>query len=92
VSRQLVFHPDVEDEVREAYRWYESRRSGLGDDFLVALEKVYGLLRVTPEMHQVIEQNVRRSLPPPISLRGLLRGSGRPSRCDRRAALPSRPG
>ena len=57
----LVFHPDVEDEVREAYRWYENRQTGLGDDFLTALETVYGALRATPEQHQVIEQDIRHS-------------------------------
>jgi len=44
VTRPLVFHPDVEDEVREAYRWYESRQSGLGDDFLAALEELLGFV------------------------------------------------
>ena len=62
MNRELVFHPDVEDEVRAAYRFYESRRYGLGDDFLDALEAVYGGLRATPEMHQVIEQGVRRAI------------------------------
>jgi plasmid stabilization system protein ParE len=63
MSRQLVFHPDVADEVNDAYRWYESRRPGLGDDSLDALEAVDRAILVTPEMHQVIEQDVRRSLP-----------------------------
>ena len=44
MTRPLVFHPDVEDEVREAYRWYESRQSGLGDDFLAALEELLGFV------------------------------------------------
>jgi plasmid stabilization system protein ParE len=62
MTRPLVFHPDVEDEVRDAYRWYESRQSGLGDDFLAALEVVYRRLETSPEIHQIIEQNVRRAL------------------------------
>ena len=62
MTRPLVFHPDVEDEVRGAYQWYESRQSGLGDDFLAALEVVYRRLETSPEIHQVIEQNVRRAL------------------------------
>jgi plasmid stabilization system protein ParE len=62
MSRPLVFHPDVEDEVRAAYQWYESRQTDLGDDFLAALEVVYRRLETAPEIHQVIEQNVRRAL------------------------------
>ena len=61
MSWELVFHPDVEDEIREAYRWYENRQAGLGDDFLVALEVVYSALRATPEQHQIIEQDIRHS-------------------------------
>lgn len=62
MTTPLVFHPDVADEVNDAYRWYESRRAGLGDDFLAALEAVYRAVRATPAMHRVIEQAVRRSM------------------------------
>lgn len=41
MSLPVVFHPDVQDEVDDAYRWYERQRLGLGDDFLAALEDVY---------------------------------------------------
>jgi hypothetical protein len=53
MSLPLVFHPAVQGEVDEAYRWYEQQRSGLGNDFLAAVEEVY----------QIIYQNVRRALP-----------------------------
>lgn len=62
MSRSLVFHPDVGDEVNDAYQWYETRRAGLGDDFLAALEVIYRAVRATPEMHQVVEMGIRRSL------------------------------
>lgn len=58
----LVFHPDVQDEVEEAHRWYEQQRAGLGDQFLEALDQLYPHLQATPEMHRVIYQSVRRSL------------------------------
>lgn len=61
MSRELVFHPGVEDEVREAYQWYENRQTGLGDEFLTALEVVYSALRATPEQHQILEQDIRHS-------------------------------
>ena len=63
MSLPLVFHPDVHDEVAEAYHWYEQQRAGLGDDFLAALEDVYQQLQQTPEAHQVIYRDVRRALP-----------------------------
>jgi len=63
MSLPLVFHPNVQDEVDEAYRWYEQQSAGLGDDFLAALEEVSDRLRQTPEVHQTIYQDVRRALP-----------------------------
>jgi len=63
MSLPLVFHPDVQREVDEAYRWYEQKRSGLGDDFLAAIEEVFNRLRAMPVIHQVIYRDVRRSLP-----------------------------
>jgi len=63
MSLPLVFHPDVHDEVDEAYRWYEQQRAGLGDDFLAAIEEVFDRLQRMPEIHQVIYRDVRRALP-----------------------------
>ncbi len=59
----LVFHPEVHGEVQQAYRWYEQRRTGLGDDFLAGVEEVFERLRQTPEVHQLIYRDVRRALP-----------------------------
>lgn len=59
----IVFHVEVRDEVDEAYRWYERQRSGLGDDFLEALEGIYSFLQSTPQAHQTNCKDVRRALP-----------------------------
>ena len=48
MSLPLVFHPDVYDEVDQAYCWYEQQRAGLGDDFLAAFDEVYRRLQQTP--------------------------------------------
>ena len=63
MSLPLVFHPDVQGEVNEAYRWYEQQRPGLGADSMAAIEEVFARLRQTLEVHQVIYRGVRRALP-----------------------------
>ena len=63
MSLPLAFHPDVHGEVDDAYRWYEQRQTGLGDDFLLALDEVFDRLQKMPEAHQVIYRDVRRALP-----------------------------
>lgn len=63
MSLPLTFHPDVEEDVREAYQFYEGRQVGLGDDFVAAVEEVYARIAATPRLHQVIWQGtVRRGL------------------------------
>ena len=63
MSLPLVFHPDIQAEVDQAYSWYEQQRTGLGDDFLAAIEVVFNRISRLPEMHQSIFQDVRRGLP-----------------------------
>jgi plasmid stabilization system protein ParE len=63
VSYSLVFHPDVQPEVDDAYQWYEQQQPGLGDDFLTAIEEVFDRLRRTPRIHGTVWQDVRRALP-----------------------------
>jgi plasmid stabilization system protein ParE len=62
MSLPLIFHPDVRDEIDEAYRWHEQLRVPRGDEFLAAIEEVYRRLEQMPLMHQVIWQDVRRAL------------------------------
>lgn len=57
----LVFHPDVQGEVDEAYRWYEQQRTGLGDDLLAALDAVLLRLQTMPQVHAPIYDEVRRA-------------------------------
>ncbi len=62
MSLPLVFHPDVQGEIDDAYRWYEQQQPGLGDDFLVAVDEVLNRISQMPEIHQVIWRDVRRGL------------------------------
>lgn len=77
MTSPIVFHVNIEEEVKEAYRWYEKKREGLGEDFLGELEKVYERLSHTPEAHQVIHQDVRRALSRRFPYAVYYRGSGR---------------
>lgn len=54
----------MDDEVDDAWRFYESRKVGLGDRFEAAVETVEAQIAATPLMHQVICQTVHRSMVP----------------------------
>ena len=59
---QLVVEPEAEDDLANAYDWYEEQRAGLGIDFLNCINDVFRCIRDTPEMHAVAHNNVRQTL------------------------------
>lgn len=38
MAKRLIIEPEAEADIADAYRWYEERRSGLGDDFVLCIE------------------------------------------------------
>jgi len=52
------------DDIDEAYEWYESRRRGLGDEFLAALVAVRERILEYPEGFPVLRRDTRRALLP----------------------------
>ena len=58
----IVFKPEVYDDIKTAYDWYESQRSGLGEDFLLTLEASYANIVRNPQLYQEVCRSVRRKL------------------------------
>ena len=62
MAAELIVAPEAEQDVGEAYGWYESRRPGLGEEFLSCVDACVETIRRTPEMHSVAHENYRRAL------------------------------
>jgi plasmid stabilization system protein ParE len=58
----IEFKPEVYNDIKIAYDWYESQRRGLGEDFLLTLEESYVKIVRTPKLYQLIYKTVRRKL------------------------------
>ncbi len=58
----ILFHPDIEQEVKDSYEWYENQAVGLGDDFLVELETAYQAIIELPNTWPKFHKNFRRFL------------------------------
>ncbi len=56
------FRPEVVDDLAAASDWYEQKRSGLGDDFLTAVERCTERVAATPSLFATVHRNVRRAL------------------------------
>jgi len=59
MSLSLVFEREVREEIDEAYQWFESRRLGLGEEFLAEVQGVLDGIVNAPELHAVIYKNIR---------------------------------
>jgi len=58
----FILAPEVKQDLSDAYRWYESQRTGLGEDFLSRIELCFESLRNAPESNAVVHKNYRRAL------------------------------
>lgn len=63
MSCSLRFRRAARDELREAYRWYEGRLPGLGQQFLDAVEAVFERIRKNPESFPVTYRDAVRKAP-----------------------------
>lgn len=62
MTAELVFAPAAEQDIADAYRWYEGKRSGLGEEFLNCVEACLDAIRRAPEMYAVVHEEYRRGL------------------------------
>jgi plasmid stabilization system protein ParE len=58
----LTVLPEAEQDISEAYRWYEERSPGLGSEFLRAMDVCLASIERNPVLHQTIDELMRRAL------------------------------
>jgi hypothetical protein len=56
---ELAIAPEAELDIAEAYVWYESRRAGLGEEFLSSVDACLESIRRRPEMYPVVHERYR---------------------------------
>jgi toxin ParE1/3/4 len=62
MSYPLIIEPEAERDLLGAFHWYESRRPGLGLDFLLRVQAVFDRISSMPELHAVVYKNLRQTL------------------------------
>jgi plasmid stabilization system protein ParE len=58
----LRIRPNAEEDLRQAYAWYEEQRVGLGDDFLLCYEAALDAIIENPTRFPIIQHKIRRTL------------------------------
>jgi plasmid stabilization system protein ParE len=59
---RVEFHPEAEEEMREAARWYETQSAGLGQAFLDAVDAAAARIAANPEAFGFAGPGIRRHL------------------------------
>jgi plasmid stabilization system protein ParE len=59
---ELVFAQEAQQDIEEAYRWFEEQRVGLGEDFLSCVDACIQNICRVPELYPKIHEDYRRAL------------------------------
>ena len=62
MTRRLSVRPAAQLDIEEVASWYESRRTGLGEEFTAQLDQLFQRIAAGPFQFPVVDQDVRRGL------------------------------
>jgi len=59
---RVIVRPEAEDDLKEAYSWYEDKRTGLGYDFLLQVDAGLNFIARNPNIHPIEYKETRKHL------------------------------
>lgn len=62
MAAKLIIAPEAEQDIEEAYAWYEGRRVGLEEEFMSCDDACIQAITRTPQMHDAYYETYRRGL------------------------------
>jgi len=62
MAAELIIVPEAQQDVDEAYCWYEDRRPGLGEEFLGCVDACLQEMCRMPKRHAKVHEEYRRAL------------------------------
>jgi plasmid stabilization system protein ParE len=60
--RNIIFTPEAEEDADQGYFWYESKKIGLGREFLTAVDACLQKISRNPQSYQTIYKEYRRAV------------------------------
>ncbi len=58
----LILRREAEEDIYQAFNWYESQHKGLGHSFLSELERVFEQIQERPQQYTRLQNSLRRAL------------------------------
>jgi len=62
MAAELIIAPEAQQDIEEAYGWFEERRIGLGEDFLTCVDACIQNICRMPELYARVHEEYRRAL------------------------------
>jgi plasmid stabilization system protein ParE len=59
---ELIIAQEAQQDIEEAYGWFEERRTGLGEDFLGCVDAAVQNICRIPELYAKVHEDYRRAL------------------------------
>jgi plasmid stabilization system protein ParE len=59
---EIIFQPEAEAEITEAFRWYEDKNEGLGSEFMRALDASLSSIQRNPTAYAAVHKQMRRAV------------------------------
>ena len=61
---KIIIRPEAEDDLEEAFQWYEEQNPGLGLEYLLCIDAAFDIIIIrNPKLYQKVYKNIRRALP-----------------------------
>lgn len=60
-EQKIEFHSLAREELTESAKWYEERKTGLGDEFLDEIESKLERIARKPNSYSIVYENVRQA-------------------------------
>lgn len=58
----VIIRPEAEEDIKEAFQWYDKKHIELGKDFLHCVEEGIKKIRNNPQLYPIVYRNIRRIL------------------------------
>ena len=59
---RVIVSPEAENDLKEAFSWYEDNRTGLGYDFLLQVDAGINFINRNPKIHPIEYRGTRKHL------------------------------
>ena len=63
MTYRLTVRRAAKADIRQAARWYEGQRPGLGRAFVQQIDALLNRVRVNPMQYQIVHREIRRAIP-----------------------------